>query len=151
METQAALDEQFVESGQVMWVFKHFPLDIHAQAPAAGAAAECAADQGKFWEMHEALFADQQVWSVSDPTPVFEGLAADIDLDAAAFSTCLAGEEAAARVSSDMGEGAPFVQGTPTFIVLANGQGQIIPGALPLETFQEVLTEVVTQAGGAGE
>ena len=56
-ETQPALDEEFVDSGKVMWVFKHFPLSIHPQAPAAGAAAECAADQGKFWEMHELLFS----------------------------------------------------------------------------------------------
>ena len=151
VETQPALDEKYVDNGQIMWVFKHFPLDIHPQAPAAGAAAECAADQGMFWEMHAALFADQEVWSVTDPTPIFEGLAADVGLDADAFSTCMAAEEAAARVSSDMTEGAPFVQGTPTFIVLANGEGQIIPGALPLDTFVEVLDEVIAQAEPAAE
>lgn len=146
LETQGALDEQYVDSGQVLWVFKHFPLSIHPQAPAAGAAAECAADQGKFWEMHAALFADQERWSVADPAPVFAELAGEVGLDTDAFSACLEAGEAAARVDSDMNEGAPFVQGTPTFIVLYNGQGQIIPGALPLETFQEVLDEVVAQA-----
>jgi protein-disulfide isomerase len=149
LETQDALDKQYVDSGQILWVFKHFPLNIHPQAPAAGAAAECAADQGKFWEMHAALFADQARWSLEDPTPVFEEMAAEIGLDADAFSACLAAGDAAARVASDMNDGAPFVQGTPTFIVLANGQGQIIPGALPLETFQQVLDEVVAQVQGA--
>jgi protein-disulfide isomerase len=151
-ETQPALDEEFVDTGKVMWVFKHFPLSIHPQAPAAGAAAECAADQGKFWEMHEALFASQDTWAVEDPNPVFEELAAGIDLDAAAFSACLADGATAERVTSDMTEGAPFVQGTPTFIVLYNGEGQIIPGALPIDTFRQVLQQAVDATeGGASE
>ena len=151
LETQGALDEKYVDSGQILWVFKHFPLSIHPQAPAAGAAAECAADQGKFWEMHAALFADQQRWSVSDPAPIFEEIAGELELDADAFSACLAAGEVDERVSSDMNEGAPFVQGTPTFIVLANGQGQIIPGALPLDPFEQVLDEVVAQVEGGAE
>jgi protein-disulfide isomerase len=148
-ETQPALDEEFVDSGQVMWVYKHFPLSIHPQAPAAGAAAECAADQGKFWEMHHALFADPKEWSIAEPNPVFEALAAEIGLDPAAFTACLENGEAAERVTNDMSEGAPFVQGTPTFIVLYNGEGQIIPGALPLDTFQQVLQEAIDKTEGA--
>jgi protein-disulfide isomerase len=149
-ETQPALDEEFVDSGQVMWVYKHFPLSIHPQAPAAGAAAECAADQGKFWEMHHALFANPEEWSVQEPNPVFEALAAEVGLDVAAFTACMENGEAAERVTNDMSEGAPFVQGTPTFIVLYNGEGQIIPGALPLDTFQQVLQEAVDKTEGAG-
>ena len=126
-----------------MWVFKHFPLSIHPQAPAGGAAAECAADQGKFWEMHEALFENQSKWTVSDPNPELEALAKDIGLDVDKFTACLKDGQAAERVTSDMSEGAPFVQGTPTFIVLYNGEGQIIPGALPLDTFKQVLQEAV--------
>jgi protein-disulfide isomerase len=152
-ETQPALDEEFVDTGKVMWVFKHFPLSIHPQAPAAGAASECAADQGKFWEMHEALFASQDQWSVEDPTPVFVELAQGIEgLDVAALTACLEEGAVAERVTSDMTEGAPFVQGTPTFIVLYNGQGQIIPGALPIDTFRQVLQEAVDATeGGASE
>ena len=143
LETQPALDKEFVDTGKVMWVFKHFPLSIHPQAPAAGAAAECAADQGKFWEMHEALFEYQSKWAVSDPNPELEALAKDIGLDVDKFTACLKDGKAAERVSSDMSEGAPFVQGTPTFIVLYNGEGQIIPGALPLDTFKQVLQEAI--------
>ncbi len=142
-ETQPALDKEFVDTGKVMWVFKHFPLSIHPQAPAGGAAAECAADQGKFWEMHEALFANQDKWTVSDPNPALADLAKEVGLDVEKFTTCLTDGKAAERVTSDMSEGAPFVQGTPTFIVLYNGEGQIIPGALPLDTFKQVLQEAV--------
>lgn len=148
-ETQPALDEEYVDSGKVMWVYKHFPLSIHPQAPAAGAAAECAADQGKFWEMHEVLFANQDKWSIQDPNPVFEELASEVGLDAAAFTACMESGETAERVSSDMSEGAPFVQGTPTFIVLYNGEGQIIPGALPLDTFKQVLQEAIDKTEDA--
>lgn len=149
LETQPALDKEFVDTGKVMWVFKHFPLSIHAQAPAAGAAAECAADQGKFWEMHEALFENQSKWAVSEPNAALEALAQDIGLDVEKFAACLEDGKAAERVTSDMSEGAPFVQGTPTFIVLYNGEGQIIPGALPLDTFKQVLQEAVDKTESA--
>ncbi len=124
--TQPALDEAFVDTGDVLWVFKHFPLDIHPQAPAAGVAAECAAEQGKFIEMSEALFDSQGNWSISDPSPVFVDLASQIDgIDTDAFERCLADPAIAERVDSDLNEGTPFVRGTPTFIVLYNEQGQI--------------------------
>jgi len=142
-ETQPILDEQFVDTNQVLWVFKHFPLSIHPQAPAAGAAAECAADQGKFWEMHERLFASTESWSISEPNPVFSDLAQQLGLDVEEFTTCLASESAAQRVQEDMDAGLPFVRGTPTFIVLYNGQGSIIPGALPAERFTTILQEVL--------
>lgn len=142
-ETQPILDEQFVDTNQVLWVFKHFPLSIHPQAPAAGAAAECAADQGKFWEMHTLLFASTESWSISDPTPVFSDLAQQLALNVDEFTTCLAGESAAQRVQEDMDAGLPFVRGTPTFIVLYEGQGSIIPGALPAERFTTILQEVL--------
>ena len=142
-ETQPALDKEFVDSGKVMWVFKHFPLSIHPQAPAGGAAAECAADQGKFWEMHEALFKNQDKWTVSDPNAALADVAKEIGLDVDKFTACLEEGKVEERVKSDASDGAPFVQGTPTFIVLYNGEGQIIPGALPLDTFKQVLQEAV--------
>lgn len=145
-DTQPTLDEKFVDTGEVMWIFKHFPLSIHPQAPAAAAASECAGDQGKFWEMHDLLFTDQQAWSISDPSPVFADLASQLDLDVDAFNTCLADPAIAERVTSDLNDGAPFVQGTPTFIVLFNGEGRIIPGALPLDTFEQALQEIIDQA-----
>lgn len=146
-ETQPALDEKYVDTGKVLWVFKHFPLNIHPQAPAAGVAAECAAEQGMFWEMNDALFASVEAWSISDPTSVFEDLAADLGLDGAAFTACLEDPEMMERVNSDMAEGSQFVQGTPTFIIVRGDQGSIIPGALPEATFSEVLDAELAEAG----
>ncbi|MEZ4859907.1 MAG: thioredoxin domain-containing protein [Caldilineaceae bacterium] len=146
LETQPALDEKFVDTGEIFWVFKHFPLSIHPQAPAAGLAAECAADQGKFWEMHGLLFDHSAEWSISDPMPVFEELAKQLDLNAEQFAACLGDAEVAQRVQDDLNAGAPFVRGTPTFIVLYNGQGSIIPGALPEPRFSEILQQVLDGA-----
>jgi protein-disulfide isomerase len=142
-ETQPQLDTTFVETNQVMWVFKHFPLNIHPQAEAAGAAAECAADQQMFWPMHDLLFEHVDQWSISDPIPVFADYAAQLSLDLNQFNACLADGEGLARVQSDLNDGAPFVQGTPTFIVLFNGEGRIIPGALPADQFKQALQQVI--------
>lgn len=142
-ETQPILDEQFVDTDQIFWVFKHFPLSIHPQAPAAGAAAECAGDQGQFWEMHDLLFTNTEAWSVNDPTPIFTDLAQQLGLNSEEFAACLTGESAAQRVQEDLDAGAPFVRGTPSFIVLYDGQGSIIPGALPADRFTTVLQEVL--------
>ena len=142
-QTQPILDETFVDTGQVRWVFKHFPLNIHAQAPAAGVASECAAEQGQFWEMHDLLFDSTRTWSISDPSPVFKDLASQLDLDADAFAACIADEAMLKRIEDDFAEGRQFVQGTPTFIVMFGEQGRIIPGALPAESFVEALQGVL--------
>jgi protein-disulfide isomerase len=144
--TQPVLDETFVDTGQVRWVFKHFPLNIHPQAPAAGVAAECAAEQGEFWEMHHLLFETTSQWSNNDPNSTFVDLAADLQLDVDAFEACLEDPEMMARVEADFAEGRPFVQGTPTFIVMTGEQGRIIPGALPAESFVEALEGILSPA-----
>ncbi len=143
LETQPILDEQFVDTGQIYWVFKHFPLSIHPQAPAAGVATECAAAQGKFWEMHETLFNTMADWSISDPNPFFIDLAGELALDVDQFTTCLTDPATKALVDEDLAAGTPFVRGTPTFIVLYDGQGSIIPGALPADRFTEILQQVL--------
>lgn len=143
--TQPILDENYVDTDQVMWVFKHFPLNIHAQAPAAGAAAECAAAQGKFWEMKDALFANMGEWGVNDPLPGLQATAEEVGLDMAQYDECMAGEEAAAAVQEDLEAGAQLVRGTPTFILLYNGSGSIIPGALPAERFTEIMEQVLAE------
>ena len=75
-ETQPAIDEAYVETGKVMWVFKHMPLQNHLQATAAAAAAECAGEQGAFWEMHDLLFERVDGWSVEPPDEALTGLPA---------------------------------------------------------------------------
>jgi protein-disulfide isomerase len=145
-ETQPALDKNYVDTGKVLWVYKNFPLNIHPQAPAAAIAGECAADQGKFWEMHDALFNSVEKWSIDDPTEVFKSLASDLGLNVDTFAACLTDPKIKERVDSDESEGAQYVQGTPTFIIVHGDQGSIIPGALPEATFAKVLDEQLSGA-----
>ena len=142
METEPAIRQDYIATGKVKLVYRHL-LQLGADSVRTAEASECAADQGKFWEMHEALFSNQDKWTVSDPNPELEALAKEIGLDVDKFTACLEEGKVEERVKSDASDGAPFVQGTPTFIVLYNGEGQIIPGALPLDTFKQVLQEAV--------
>ncbi len=144
--TQPTLFEQYVDTGKVLWVFKHFPLEqIHPAAPNAAIAAECAAEQGKFWEMHEALFADQAAWSGDDPDAALLSLADDLGLDVEAFGACQIDPDIAERVANDLQEGTPFIQATPSFILLFQGQGGVVQGARPVEDFTNLFDEIAAQ------
>ena len=66
VSTQPELDKQFVVTGDVRWVAKHFPLRSHPHAAVAATASECAGDQGKFWPMHDVLFERMEQWSTTD-------------------------------------------------------------------------------------
>jgi len=66
-------------------------------------------------------------------------------LDTDAFSTCLAEDAPAQAVQSEMRDGAPFVRGTPTFVVLVGGEGRLIPGALPTDQFVAALSQMLAE------
>ena len=104
----------------VKFTFRHFPLDsIHRNARAASRAAEAAGQQGKFFEMHDLLYQNQQAWSdTSDPLTIFSGYAQQLGLDVAAFKVYYAGEAANASINADLQEGQKKgVNGTPTFFI----------------------------------
>lgn len=100
---------------QVRFVYRHFPLqDIHSSAFQAAEAAECAAEQGKFWEMHDKLFANQTVFGMEN----LRQYAAEISLDLAQFSACRESGRARAAIEQDLADGQRYgVNGTPTFFV----------------------------------
>ena len=150
LTTQPILDEAFVDAGTVMWVFKHFPIqNIHPFAFSASVAAECAARQDAFWEFHHRLFVDMDAWSQADNRGYFMALAAEYELDVDAFASCLEEDESAQAVQSDLQDGLPFVRGTPTFVILYGGAGQLIPGALPADQFVAALSEALAEAAAA--
>lgn len=144
--TQPVLNEQYVDTGEVMWVFKHFPLGIHPQAPMAAVAAECAGEQEQFWTMHDLLFASVDEWSTNNPVPALTALGEELELDMDAYSACLDDTAMMELVQSDFQDGQGVVRGTPTFVVLAGGTGQLVPGALPAETFTQLLDEALAIA-----
>lgn len=147
-QAEPEIDTNWVDKDLVRMVFVHFPLPIHPQAPKAAEASECAATQGKFWEMHDVLFSKQALWSgKSNATEIFKTYAQDLGLDAGKFNECLDSGQMEAKVQDglDLGQQAQ-VRGTPNFFLIKDGQGTRIPGALPYEQFDQALTEILTGA-----
>ena len=103
-------------------VYRHIPLPQHLNAPAASYAAEAAGKQGKFWEMHNGLYAMQQEWQLlENPIAQFETYAAEMDLDVEQFKADFASEEIANKVERDAQSAIDSdVNSTPTFFI--NGQ-----------------------------
>ena len=138
-QTYGQLDRDYIATGKVRYVFRHFPLErIHPQALKAGEAAECAAAQGKFWEMHDRLFLNQQALMPADLVKHAEALG----LDETQFTSCLDGQMTA-RVRADLAMGAQAgVTATPNFFVGVTIPGgkikvlQKLSGALPFATFK---------------
>jgi protein-disulfide isomerase len=121
--------------GQVRLIYRHFPLrSIHPVAQKAAEASECAADQGKFWEMHDALFALNTAGSLSLPS--LKSTAADLGLNTSDFDSCLDSGDKAADVEEDYQDGiAGGVSGTPgTFV-----DDQYLAGALPFEQVRGII------------
>jgi protein-disulfide isomerase len=117
---------------QVRVVFKHLPLDMHAKAPPAHAAAEAAARQGKFWEMHDKIFADQPNMAPEK----YAEYAAQLGLDVAKFEKDRVSAEVKARIDADKREAAQLgATGTPSFYV----NGKYTSGAKPFEAFKEMI------------
>jgi len=120
---------------KVRVVFRDFPLvQIHKDAAKAAEAGECAHEQGKFWEMHDRLFADQSKLQVE----ALKQKATEIGLDAEKFNQCLDSSKYAAEVQKDVDEGARYgVTGTPAFFI----NGRMLGGAQPVEAFMQVIDE----------
>ena len=127
---------------KIKLVFRQYPLSIHANAPKAAEASLCASDQGKFWEMHDLMFAEQENLTIDD----LKDKASRLELDDAAFSECLDSGRHAAAVTADLQSGtAAGVSGTPAFFV----NGRLISGAVPFETLAEVIEDELRRAGGS--
>ncbi len=117
---------------QVVW--KHLPLVIHPKAPAAHAAAEAAHKQGKFWEMHDLIFADQGGMAPEK----YEQYARQLGLNMDRFTQDVASAEVKRRLDDDTKEAQALgVSGTPAFIV----NGRFLSGAKPFEQFKPVIDE----------
>jgi protein-disulfide isomerase len=128
-----------VYGDRIRWVFRHFPLDFHAQAQKAGEAAACAGDQGKFWEMHDLLWQNTARLQVAD----LKAHAATLGLDVAAFAQCLESGRYDGLVEADTAAGQGYgVSGTPAFFV----NGRPLVGAQPFEAFAQVIDDELQRA-----
>ena len=113
-------------------VWKHFPLDIHKDAPLAHFASVAAQQQGKFWEFHDKLFANQSKIKSADLTKY----AKEIGLDMKRFDEDLVAPKTKAIVDADIAEAKSLgVTGTPGFFV----NGRFLSGAKPFDEFAQLI------------
>lgn len=128
--------KDYVAAGKVKLVYRHFPLSFHQNAMPAAEASECAGAQGKFWEMHDKIFAMNGLNSLSIEN--FKQAARDLKLDMDKYNGCMDNHEMQAKVRNDMQSGQALgVEGTPAAFI--NKQG--ISGAVPFSDFKSIVDE----------
>jgi protein-disulfide isomerase len=142
-QTFPAIKANYIDTGKVRWVYRHFPLrEKHPHAEAAAEASECAAAQDRFWDYHDLLLRNQLALGDDD----LRGYAAQLGLDTAAFDTCLTSGAEAARVEEDVQSANTLaVSHTPTFFI---GQQQVI-GLLTVEEFSQLLDAALAANAGS--
>ncbi len=124
---------------RIRLVYKDFPLTSHPQAFKAAEAANCAYEQGRFWEYHDKLFTNPQALFVPD----LKRHAADLGFNTEAFDTCLDESRFGASVQNDLRIGEKYgVSSTPTLFI----NGRPVLGAAPLEVFQQLIEEELKNA-----
>ncbi len=129
------LREEYESTGKVRFEFKHFIIGGTTTRGAA-LAAECAADQGKFWDYHDVLFARQGVSSDPFNRAALKQYAAELGLNTAQFNKCLDDGQHLGKVTSDTAEGTALgVNATPTFFI----NGQKLQGAQPVSAFRAAI------------
>lgn len=123
-------------------VYRHFPLPQHTNSRAAAQAAEAAGKQGKFWEMHNMLFENQNTWSVlSSAEETFNAYAKTLGLDMEKFKIDFNSSEIKAKIEADYQSGADQINGTPTFFL----NDKKIQNPRNYDEFRSI----IQQAGGA--
>jgi len=141
-QTLPDIEEQYIKTGKVNFVYRDFPLSsIHPNAQAAHIGAECADEQGKFWEYHDILFEKQSEWSktsLSDLNNVLEQFASEVGLESNSFGTCLESTTFLSEVNKDYSDGISYgVTGTPAFFIGNDKDGYVkLTGAQPFSAFQ---------------
>jgi len=120
--------------GKVRLVYRHFPLSFHPEAEKAAEAAECAGEQGKFWEMHDKIFAANKAGTMS--VDQWKKDAKSLGLKTSQFNNCLDSGKYADKIARQMAEGEMAgVQGTPTTFI----DGELVSGALPYESVKAII------------
>jgi predicted DsbA family dithiol-disulfide isomerase len=116
-------------------VFRQFPIaELHPNAPKAAEASLCANEQQRFWDLHDAMFSDQQKLSVPD----LKARASELKFDVNRFNTCLDSGKYADAVKKDISEGSKAgVSGTPGIFI----NGRFLSGARPYEELQQIIDE----------
>ena len=145
VQTLPLLLENYIDTGKVKLVYRDFPIqNIHPNAMPAAVAAECADEQGKYWEYHDILFENQNQWNELETTSViavFTQYALEIELNQEQFNTCLTGGKYLNEIRIDLNDGREYgVTGTPGFFIGNDNLGFVeLKGAQPFESFKKII------------
>ncbi len=148
-QTLPLIEKNYVETGKVKFVYRDFPIpSIHPNAIPAALAAECADDQGLFWEYHDKLFENLVMWENLDQQNVvrtFEQYAEDLGADTDTFNSCLESGKYLEEVQNDLNDGVSYgVNGTPGFFIGNEKIGYtMVSGAQPYAAFQQLLDQLL--------
>lgn len=144
-EVRPLIEERYVSTGKVRFVYRDFPLmSIHPGALLAAHIANCAGEQGAFWQMHERIFAgmERREWSSgnADDFRTFLKYAEELNLDAAQVQQCVESNRYGPRIQSDIYEAQQAgVRSTPSFLI----NGQLLVGAQPFEVWERIFETIL--------
>ena len=144
-QTLPLIHEEYIEQGKVKLVFRDFPIQsIHPNALPASVAAECANEQGKFKEMHDLLFENQNEWSrqeTANALSLFSQYAKEMQLEQEVFDSCLINGKYIEEIRKDLEDGQNYgIGGTPGFFVGNDEIGYVkMEGAQPFQSFKKVI------------
>ena len=128
------IGKKYIDTGKVKFVYRDFPLSFHQYAQKSAEAAECANEQGKFWNYHDKLFQNQATLE----TDSLKRFAQELGLDTARFNSCLDSGKMTTEVQKDVSDGTSYgVSGTPAFFV----NGTPLSGAQPFEEFEKIIEQ----------
>ena len=137
--TEPDVRTRLVNAGRIRVRFMDFPLPMHKNTWDASFAAGCAGEQGKFWEMHDQVFANQDKWNgeaTSSPKKPLAALAEGLGIDMAKYKSCVDSEKPKAAIQATLAEGERRgVNQTPTFVI----GSVMVPGAIPYDKFKELV------------
>lgn len=149
-ETYPQLETDYIKTGKLKYVFRDLPLDFHKQAFKAAESAHCAGEQGKFWDMHDHLFANQKALTAEDLVKYGEAL----QLNGSLFQMCLDSGRYASDIRKDITEANNAgISGTPTFLIgVMNPRDASVKitkklvGAKPYAEFKAVIDDLLQTA-----
>ncbi len=143
-QTYQQFRDEFVRTGKVRLAYINYPLSSHAHAWPAAESAMCAGAQGKFWEMHDVLFANQAKWeAMPAPAPVFDSLARVTGVDVVRWRQCVQSGKMKAWIQADHDRAqAAGVNATPSFII----GDTMLAGAQPIENLRSAVDTALAKS-----
>jgi len=128
------IEKNYIKTGKAKFVYRDFPLSFHQYAEKAAEAAECADEQGKFWNYHDKLFQNQNTLDTDN----LKRFAQELGFNTTKFNDCLDSGKMTTEVQKDVSDGGSYgVSGTPAFFI----NGIDVQGAQPFSEFEKIIEQ----------